>query len=441
MVKKAALKTAGISMDGFQARKKVFDGQTPEPAMAAAEAVREPGRPFTGVGSVMAAITREAEISQELTGAQAKLQQANTRLAEFEGAELVKALDPRSIRRSQWANRAEAEFQTPEFLQLKDEIASAGGNVQPIKVRSLDGAPAVFDGQTPTHEIVFGHRRHQACLELGLPVQAIVVERMDDKSLFEAMDRENRGRKNLSPWEQGRMYEQAIKQGLYPSLRRLSESLAVNLSDAACQAAQGSGRGVPVTAGPAGPVGEAPGRCASTGPGRCVGARPCLRGAGCTQAIGGGLRPAAGSGGHVFRAGDGHCRGAEASGGPAARTQRQGHDRARSRCAGGRPAALAGQVAEAIPAGERTGETALMRLSQGALSGSEGRLHRPVLARLLSAHVDRGGGQALMAQVGLQNILRDAARRSVRTIGVPQPMCRCLPDPFGRTRVARPDSR
>ena len=99
-------------------------------------------------------------------------------------------------------------------------------------MRAIEGAAAVFDGQTPTHEIVFGHRRHQACLELGLPVNAVTVDSMDDKALFEAMDRENRGRKNLSPWEQGRMYDQAIKQGLYPSLRRLSESLGVNLSDA-----------------------------------------------------------------------------------------------------------------------------------------------------------------------------------------------------------------
>jgi len=113
------------------------------------EAVREPGRPFTGVGSVMAAITREAEISQELVGAQAKLQQANRKLAEFEGATLVRALDPRSIRRSQWANRVEAEFSTGEFLLLKEEIANAGGNVQPIKVRAIEGAAEVFDGQHP----------------------------------------------------------------------------------------------------------------------------------------------------------------------------------------------------------------------------------------------------------------------------------------------------
>lgn len=236
MAKKAALKTAGIDMSGFHARPKVFDGQTPSSAAGLGESspslspIGKP-RPFTGVGSVMAAITREAEISQQLVGVQSRLDEANAKLAEVDGSLLVRAFDPRAIRRSQWANRAEAEFATAEFTALKEEIAQAGGNVQPIQVRPILGAGGVFDGQTPTHEIVYGHRRHRACLELGLPVQAIVQVGMDDRQLFEAMDRENRGRKNLSAWEQGRMYEAALEQGLYPSIRRLSENLGVNLSD------------------------------------------------------------------------------------------------------------------------------------------------------------------------------------------------------------------
>ena len=233
-MKKAAAKTAGISMAGFQPRAKLIDGQSPEGSAKAGapDLPREPGKPYTGVGSVMAAITREAEISQELVGVQAKLQDATARLADLDGAVVVRSMDPKAIRRSEWANRIEAEFETPEFRQLREEIASAGGNVQPIKVRAVADAAGVIDGQSPAYEIVFGHRRHQACLELGLPVSAIVVEKMDDRALFEAMDRENRGRKNLSAWEQGRMYEEAVRKGLYPSLRRLAESLGVNSSDA-----------------------------------------------------------------------------------------------------------------------------------------------------------------------------------------------------------------
>lgn len=233
MVKKSATKTANIDMAGFRPRQRAFDGQTPQDSEAE-PAARTPvaSRSMVGAVSVIAGITHGNELSQQLDEAKTKLVEATTRLAGFDGAMLVRAMDPKQIRRSSWANRIEAEFLTTEFVQLKEEIQSAGGNVQPIKVRAIDGKEGVFDGQTPTHEIAFGHRRHQACLELGLPVNAIVVEHMSDRELFESMDRENRGRKNLSAWEQGRMYQDALDKGLYPSLRKLAESLGVNLSDA-----------------------------------------------------------------------------------------------------------------------------------------------------------------------------------------------------------------
>lgn len=228
MAKKAAEKTAGIDMSGFVPRAKVFDGQTPKKGIP--RSAHEEGKKFTGVGIFMDSMTGKSEVSKELATAQTKLEDATKKLAEFDGASLMKALDPMTIRRSEWANRNELEFLTPEFQELKDLIASAGGNEQPIKVRTVKG---VFDGQTPPYEIVFGHRRHQACLELGLLVNAVVVEEMNDRTLFEAMDRENRGRKNLSAWEQGRNYDAAIRKGLYSSIRRLAEALGVNLSDAA----------------------------------------------------------------------------------------------------------------------------------------------------------------------------------------------------------------
>lgn len=170
---------------------------------------------------------------------------AQAKASEFDGALPVRALDTASIRRSQWANRNEDEFNSPEFSKLRDEIRNAGGNTQPIKVRKiarvLDGqageSEGVLDGQAVKqgvpveYEIVFGHRRHQACIESGLPVNAIISESMTDLELFEAMERENRGRKNLSAWEQGKMYQDALTKGLYPSARKLFDSLGVNDSD------------------------------------------------------------------------------------------------------------------------------------------------------------------------------------------------------------------
>ena len=183
------------------------------------ERTDQPGRTYTGVGVVMEAIGAGKVLSAELAETKAKLR-------ELDGSTLVKSLDPTTICRSQWANRVEAEFVTKEFLELKEEIASAGGNVQPIKVRV---SPR---GDSVEYEIVFGHRRHQACLELGIPVNAIVEVSMSDQDLFAEMDRENRARKNLSAWEQGRTYEAALKAGLYSSLRQLAENLGVDQGNA-----------------------------------------------------------------------------------------------------------------------------------------------------------------------------------------------------------------
>jgi ParB family transcriptional regulator, chromosome partitioning protein len=230
MVKKISEKTSGISLAGFQPKPKVFDGQTPSPATkepVAALPARESVKPFTGAGAFMNSITGKDEVAKELADSIAKLEDANKEIAKFAGATLVRKLDPNLVKRSQWANRNEAEFSTAEFEELKADIAAADGNVQPIKVR----VAGVFDSQTH-YEIVFGHRRHQACLILGIRVNAVIQESMTDLELFEEMDRENRARKSLSAWEQGRMYQDALTKGLYPSLRKLAESLNVNVADA-----------------------------------------------------------------------------------------------------------------------------------------------------------------------------------------------------------------
>lgn len=156
------------------------------------------------------------------------------RLKSFDGAQPVRALDPRQVRASRWANRHEHSFADAAFEELKAEIASAGGNVQPASVRRVsepagDGGAAAGQGAAPAYELIYGHRRYRACLDLGLPLQAMVVD-ASDRELFEAMERENRSRKNLSAWEQGTMYKRALDEGLYPSQRKLAESLGVDVS-------------------------------------------------------------------------------------------------------------------------------------------------------------------------------------------------------------------
>lgn len=143
------------------------------------------------------------------------------RLKDFEGASKTMRLDPKKIKPSRWANRHSTSFATAAFAGLKNDIEQAGGNVQPILVRPLEG-------QAGQYEIVFGHRRHRACLELGIQVLASIwADTMGDVELFMAMDRENREREDLSAYEQGMMYQRALEEGLFPSQRQLAERLGV----------------------------------------------------------------------------------------------------------------------------------------------------------------------------------------------------------------------
>jgi ParB family chromosome partitioning protein len=141
-------------------------------------------------------------------------------LKQWDGASATRHLDPTLVVPSTYANRDEGSFRSAEFKAFADEIESAGGNVQPIKVRPLAGT-------TPQkYEIVFGHRRHRACLERSVQLLAM-IESIDDRALFQEMDRENRQRADLRPYEQGEMYRKALDNGLYPSLRAMAEALGV----------------------------------------------------------------------------------------------------------------------------------------------------------------------------------------------------------------------
>ncbi|KRB93756.1 ParB/RepB/Spo0J family partition protein [Noviherbaspirillum sp. Root189] len=156
-----------------------------------------------------------------------KLAVLEARLKEFEGVLPVKLLDADKIIPSKWANRDVRSYDLVGFKALKLEIAEAGGNVQPIKVRPVKG-------QVEQYEVVFGHRRHRACQELGLPVLAL-VEEVSDQDLFKEMDRENRTRADLSPWEQGVMYRRALNEQLFSSQDQLAKEVGVdpgNLSKA-----------------------------------------------------------------------------------------------------------------------------------------------------------------------------------------------------------------
>jgi ParB family chromosome partitioning protein len=194
--------------------------ELPAAARQSADAPRFPPvvprtTPRTGPGQML-------QFRGQMLAAESELGKLRDRLQEHEGAAPTRKLDPQTIVPSRWANRHADSFGSAAFARLKQDIELAGGNVQPILVRPLADAAGRY-------EIVFGHRRHRACAELGLPVLATIeTAAISDLELFSVMDRENRERADLSPYEQGTMYRRALDQGLYPSNRRLAEALGVS---------------------------------------------------------------------------------------------------------------------------------------------------------------------------------------------------------------------
>ena len=169
----------------------------------------------TGPGQMLAFRGQIQQVEGEMAALREKLSQ-------YEGSLPTRKLDPATIRPSRWANRHVDSFSTSAFAGLKADIEQAGGNVQPILVRPVKDEPGQF-------EIVFGHRRHRASLELGIPVLASIwVDELGDAALFAAMDRENRERADLSSYEQGLMYQRALEEQLFPTQRQLAEALGVS---------------------------------------------------------------------------------------------------------------------------------------------------------------------------------------------------------------------
>lgn len=207
--------------------------QAPPEAPRAAESENAPAAPpvvstaprFPPVTPGTAARTGPGQMLQfrgQMLAVEGELGKLRERLKEHEGSLPTRQLDPATVLPSRWANRHPDSFTTAAFASLKQDIELAGGNVQPIRVRPLSDRSGYY-------EVVFGHRRHRACSELGLPVLATIdTSAVSDLDLFAAMDRENRERSDLTPYEQGLMYRRALDEKMFPSNRRLAEALGVS---------------------------------------------------------------------------------------------------------------------------------------------------------------------------------------------------------------------
>ena len=136
-------------------------------------------------------------------------------------------VDPGTIQATSWADRHASSYDRQDYLELKAHIRAAGTNHIPIKVR-----PTKWHRKTrPSYEIVYGHRRHRACLELGIKIR-VVVEVLSDTELATQLNAENLYRKNLSAYERGVSYARMLEHGLFEKRRVvLAAKLGVSAGD------------------------------------------------------------------------------------------------------------------------------------------------------------------------------------------------------------------
>ena len=107
--------------------KKIFEKAgliTPPGAQTSrSEGTSQPGheaKPKTAPGAMLQFIGQQSAAVREV-------EELREKLREFDGAAVVRSIDPEQIRASRWANRHESSYSDQEFLQLKEEIRSAGG--------------------------------------------------------------------------------------------------------------------------------------------------------------------------------------------------------------------------------------------------------------------------------------------------------------------------
>jgi ParB family transcriptional regulator, chromosome partitioning protein len=116
----------------------------------------------------------------------------------------VREIDPRLVDPSPFRDRL-PDDDAAAFDAFKATIASEGQKV-PVELRRNPALPARY-------QLVYGHRRWRAALELGLGLKAIVVE-IDDKGLAIAQGIENSARQDLSWIEKALFAWQMDKAGI-----------------------------------------------------------------------------------------------------------------------------------------------------------------------------------------------------------------------------------
>ena len=142
-----------------------------------------------------------AAISRQIRGAAEHVEFAEVERSITEDRRIYE-IDTSLIDDTPWRDRQKLSMDEADFKLLVKSLEEHG-QIAPVALRRNQGR----------YDVVFGHRRVQACRELGVQVRAIVMER-DDRALVIAMLIENQARKDLSPIEKAQAYQRLLESGL-----------------------------------------------------------------------------------------------------------------------------------------------------------------------------------------------------------------------------------
>ena len=140
---------------------------------------------------------------------------------EFTEHELI-YVDPKECEPWKYANRHESEF--GEIDELIESIKT-NKQLQPALIRNH---PTPHDDIK--YEIIFGRRRHLACLRLGIPFLAIRKNLPNIQDAIASQDAENKFRNNVSNFSNAKLYQRLLADGIFKTEKDLAEKLRLSPS-------------------------------------------------------------------------------------------------------------------------------------------------------------------------------------------------------------------
>lgn len=193
-----------------------------EETVAAAPAPASGGRTHPD-SSVPALGTTGELMRQELQTARDQVAGLQRELEALRAAPAERQIPAKLIRHGKFRDRHALGFKDAKFEELKASIQKEGGNTQAVLVRPL----AERDAEGHEFEAVWGHRRHIACLEAGMPVNVIVRE-LSDREAVALMTLENKLREGLSQFELAGKYKTWLVEGLFENQQAIADQEGLN---------------------------------------------------------------------------------------------------------------------------------------------------------------------------------------------------------------------